>query len=439
MNPELPGQTPSVQTSKPSAFRLFKREPGGRDLDPSAPGYKERPYYFRFSFRGKSYVRCLETADASMAQGRARRKFAEIKEAAIQGHYDRLDRTKLRAVSPATVDDLVEAYKTCPVDAEERARTQNLLALRQLLRVTYDLQPEAELALPISQVSAAVSRRWFELASKKSMAATNQADKTSYKRSANSRFVQAKSVFAPKALATYRELDIYHPNMEGFVSSGETFKFSKLPATSFNPPPDTVIAETLAAWEKLEDRNTFLAVGFELAFGLRIGELGQAKFNWLTSREGYPVLDSVIGGSVDVKNNTAIIQVRALDPWFTILDARIRTKGWNTGPEHYILNGTLTDRTDNTFRAVSAWLRNLKWNTKKTNHELRKYAGSQVAMKYGIYEAQCWLRHSTVKVTESHYSGYVKRFKPANLDTIPARWATLNSTVQLRLLNFTAN
>jgi integrase len=64
-----------------------------------------------------------------------------------------------------------------------------------------------------------------------------------------------------------------------------------------------------------------------------------------------------------------------------------------------------------------------KWETMKTNHALRAYAGSQVAMKYGIYDAQCWLRHSTVKVTEQHYSHFIKRFRPADLDTIPARWA----------------
>jgi hypothetical protein len=56
-------------------------------------------------------------------------------------------------------------------------------------------------------------------------------------------------------------------------------------------------------------------------------------------------------------------------------------------------------------------------------------------MKYGIYDAQAWLRHSTVKVTEDSYSQYVKDFKPANLDDIPARWATLERPEpQLRVL-----
>jgi integrase len=80
-------------------------------------------------------------------------------------------------------------------------------------------------------------------------------------------------------------------------------------------------------------------------------------------------------------------------------------------------------------------LRKLGWETRKTNHALRAYSGSQVAIKYGIYDAQAWLRHSTVKVTEDSYSQYVKDFKPANLDDIPARWATLERPEpQLRVL-----
>jgi len=107
-------------------------------------------------------------------------------------------------------------------------------------------------------------------------------------------------------------------------------------------------------------------------------------------------------------------------------------------PNHLLstfLQGTQTYRTDLAFRAVSAWMRGLGWGTRKTNHALRAYAGSQIAMKYGIYDAQVWLRHSSVTVTEGHYHQYVADFKPANQDDIPARWATLERPeLQLRVL-----
>jgi hypothetical protein len=134
-----------------------------------------------------------------------------------------------------------------------------------------------------------------------------------------------------------------------------------------------------------------------------------------------------------VKNGSGIVQVRAVDPFYSIMKRKIAEMKWapdpaNSGPDavsDLIITGTVTYRTDDIFRAVSAWLRGLGWETMKTNHALRAYTGSQIAMKYGIYEAQMWLRHSTVKVTEQHYSHFVNKFKPADLENLATRWATL--------------
>lgn len=419
-------------------FRLFKRDDTGRELPADAPGYRDRHFYFKFTFRKKCYCRCLETNEAELAQKSARAKAKEIKDAALRGDIGRLDATKQRATTVATVRQLLAVYDAAAVDAEAPARVQNKHALCQLLRVAYFADPEArgpELDLPISQLTGAVTRKWFESGSKKALATTDQAQKASIKRSYNSRFVQAKSLFVPKALATYKERDVHHPAFLDFVATGETFKFSKLPATGFNPPADQTIKTTLQAWEAIDTttepgRNLFLAIGHELAFGLRISELAQCQWKLWTTRETYPVLD----GAITVKNGTNLIQVRALDPWYSTMRARVQVRKWDTNKEAYILTGTPTDRADCIPRSVSEWLRNLGWQTQKTNHELRKYAGSQIAMKYGIYEAQCWLRHSTVKVTEQHYSGYVKRFKPENTDTIPATWAKADTLPTLRIV-----
>jgi integrase len=269
-----------------------------------------------------------------------------------------------------------------------------------------------------------------------SPAFSTQLDQLRQKRTANSRANQACGLFVPKALASYRDLGLYDPAMETFTRDYLTHKFSRLPACNYNPPAETIIQETLTAWEQLEDRDLFLAIGHELAFGLRAGELAQAKWDWHQTRQGYPVLD----GEAHVKNGTGRVQVRALDPFYTILTTRAKSRGWipslgSTGdspvslgdspkPSSYIISGTLTARSDAIFRAVSDFLRQHGWQTQKTNHALRAYAGSQIAMKYGIYEASTWLRHSTVKVTESHYTHFINKFRPQNPDALPVRWAT---------------
>jgi hypothetical protein len=140
--------------------------------------------------------------------------------------------------------------------------------------------------------------------------------------------VQASSLFTDRARDCYASKQIDQPCFADFLRAGNLHKFTRLPKDQYNPPADHIIKATLDAWLALEDRNLFLAIGHELAFGLRKGELAQAKWNWWTTREGYPVLD----GQAAVKNGTGLVQVRALDPWFNAMRARVDAKSGAAPP-----------------------------------------------------------------------------------------------------------
>ena len=397
-------------------FRLFKRDDDGREMLPGTAGYKDRPYYFRFTHRGKAYPRCLETSDATEAQRRAKAKYAEIVAAVSTGEYQRLDATKLRATHSTELADLLTAYRTGPSEANATTRQINSNALKQI----------AGTARTVRDLTPTLIRQWFETVQLAVLNCADQDTAASLKRSANSRWAQAKSVFTGRCLSHYQDAGhIANPDaLLDFVRAGDRARFNRIPKQNYNPPAETIIANTLTAWENLTDRDLFLAIGHELAFGLRLGEMSQARWNWHATRNEYPVLD----GRAHVKNGSGLIQVRALDPYFSTLKRVAIARNWwpkEQGTDTLIIQGTETYRTDGLFRAVSDWLRTLGWETMKTNHALRAYAGSQVAMKYGIYEAQMFLRHSTVKVTEANYSHFIQKFKPANLDTLPARWATI--------------
>jgi integrase len=427
----------TIQTSeqpnptKRKGYRLFKRDASNtRELSPEEPGWRDRPYFFKFQFRGKTYPRCLETTDSVEAQKRARLKAHEIKDAIVRGEFDRLKHTKMRTAVVATVKEILEAYDVAPGDASESTRRQNVNALKQLLRTAHGEATAVE-TLSAAEINSGLVQTWFKHCTARAAAASEQSEQVSIKKSANSRIVQASSLFTDRVRAYYASQDIDHPAFTEFVRAGHVHRFSRLPKDQYNPPSDAIIKATLEAWEAIQDRNLFLAIGHELAFGLRLAEIAQATWQWWTTREGYPVLDDTAW----VKNGTGFIQVRALDPWFSIMRDRIAARGWRGEPSDFIITGSATFRKDDIFRAVSGWLRDLKWHTTKTNHALRAYAGSQVAMRYGIYEAQCWLRHSTVKVTEQHYTHFVKRFRPADPDTIAARWATVQPQApQLHIL-----
>jgi hypothetical protein len=71
-------------------------------------------------------------------------------------------------------------------------------------------------------------------------------------------------------------------------------------------------------------------------------------------------------------------------------------------------------------------IRCCRWKTKKTNHALRAFAGCQVALVYGLYEASRFLRHSTIKVTQDHYMHLLGDGPTLTYlrDHCVARWAT---------------
>lgn len=161
----------------------------------------------------------------------------------------------------------------------------------------------------------------------------------------------------------------------------------------------------------------FITVGLELAFGLRAGEVTQIRRGMIVSERGRPLLDS---RKVNVKSGLGTIVVPPLDPFWSCFVARIKREGWTWQPDDLLVPGTPTE-IDDLFRSIGAWMRGHKWETIKKSHALRAYCGSLIAMKFGIYRASHWLRHSTVKVTEGHYTHFLNHriFRP---EEILVRW-----------------
>ena len=399
-------------------FRLFKRNDTGQEMATTEAGYKDRPYYFRFTHRGKAYPRCLETNDATEAQRRAKAKYAEIVAAVTTGEYRRLDATKLRAAGSATLAELISAYRIGPSEAAAKTRQCNINALLQI----------ASGATSVRDLTPTLVRRYFDTITTKALAEPDQGKAASMKRTANSVWQAAASIFTPKCLADYQDRGLITHTAEllAFCRAGKERRFDKKKLKiTYRPPSEDIIQRTLTAWEALgnggqsgTDRDMFLVIGHELAFGLRKGEMIQAQWNWHQTRQGYPVLD----GAAHVKNGSACVQVRALDPFYNKMQTIATARGW-WSKDGLIIQGTATYQREDIYNAVSAWLRGLGWETQKTNHALRAYAGSQIAMKYGIWEASAWLRHSSVEVTQSHYMYFLKTFPVADKEIIPSRWA----------------
>lgn len=258
-------------------------------------------------------------------------------------------------------------------------------------------------------------------------AAPDQLQAARIKRTANSIMNQAKAMFSAERLLDLQRDHPELPNLSNFLIAMKARRFKAVADHRTPMPSADLIQKTIEAWQRLKDRNMFLAVGLELSCGLRAGEVAQARLDWLHPDSNPPRLE----GAAHVKDHTGHLYVRPLDPWWTILHTRWTDEAWLPSPQGYLLTGTDTERTSDVFRRISTWLRELGWQTQKTNHAFRAYAGGLVTLKYGLYAAQTFLRHKSYTVTESHYS-YLLDPAQRTMDpaAVPIRYAEPTGTDQ---------
>jgi integrase len=274
-----------------------------------------------------------------------------------------------------------------------------------------------------------LAARYFERKGAE-LSALGQGEQARGKFSANRNFEFALCFFKEVARARFAERGLWVPeSVEAMEAAYRVHRFRKVGRSDYRAPRDEVVAATLAGWKSLP-RDEAIAVGLMLAFGLRKAEVAQARRGWWAMVGGNPCLDS---SRVVVKAGGGIIQVRGLEPFWSQLRELVGNAERGAGSaehgkgsaEEYLVapaDQRERERAREVFENVSIWMRGLGWETQKTNHALRDYAGSQVAMRYGIYAASTWLRHAGVQVTEQHYTDFVKRHN-VEPERVGVEWA----------------
>lgn len=318
----------------------------------------------------------------------------------LDGHKDAV-RKMMRGGSERAIDyspltKLVDAFERMPLDISFTHRRNSVYSLKVVLRGAGEFDK-----LTTSVLDEQTARAWFDAATVKAKREPDQEDEARIKRSANSTFAQAACLFRPKCLSKYRDAGLVLPDVQGFLSIFDEEKFTGITPV-YHPPDEELIRKTLHEWLKLP-RNEFIAVGLELSCGLRKGEVAKVTWGMWGSSMGSALLD----GRGRVKNQSGRFVVAPIDPFWKVLNRRIDREAWRGGKEALVLTGSKTDLEDNIFRNIGAWLRGLGWETQKTNHALRAYSGSLVAMKFDIFKASAWLRHSSVKVTQQNYTHFL--------------------------------
>jgi integrase len=319
--------------------------------------------------------------------------------------------TAAAAPQYSSIAAMLRVFDSTPLDIGDKHREGILYSLRSFLAQSG--QDPADLdAISCAVFSELTAQTYFNARLVKVQSEKNQEEQNRFKRSSNSTWSQMTCLFRPKLLAAYRRAGLLLPDLAPFLAVYEAERFTGI-NTRYNPPSQAVIRKTMHDWLNIEDRNTFLAVGLMLSCGLRKGEVSQVTWGMFNRSHDGALLD----GRGRVKNQSGCFVVPPLDPYWTVLQRRIERRGWRGRPDETVLQGSLTETTDDVFRRLSHWLHGLGWRTQKKAHALRAYSGSLVAMKWGIYRAQNWLRHATVKVTEQAYTHFCnsRLYKPENI------------------------
>lgn len=370
----------------------------------------------RIRFRGKLHSLTLaETAKDSFEMAiRGRReiqagRWAELKDAIA-----------LRKVNQTTLADVFTLYRGFkgPDRPADDTRELNINALTAILREVHgDGGASLLTGFSLLKINAELIWKWKEQKRKLADDAADDERALQILRSANSRLRQARSIFSDnEELRTY-----YRHNKLVLPECIATFckepPFSDCSKDEYHIPSDTVIAATFASLEKLNDGgasvdavrrtasfldlNIYKACWLALGFGLRKSEIAEARNSWFVNLGGI----IYCRGDVLAKNKKfpeVRVQLGAWDKLRPLIE--------NKDPNAYVLTGSATDRKEDTFRRLSAWMKGLGWQTTHHIHEFRAWAGCQIAMASGndIRTAQVFLRHASFATTERFYGHHLK-------------------------------
>ncbi len=353
-------------------------------------------WYFQFESSGSRIKQSLLTTDSLVAIERAK-LLLEVEERKLTAKMRAvLDGGKVTGAATAgcsRIEDILAWLAKRP-----RPCTREAGVLRLVLRKLF-ATPEK---LTTEVFSADLPRRW-KLMHEEQCRGKTQNDANRIMRSANSILHQAKTVFSVERLADMRAAGFVFPDMNIFFNEVKARRFKRLPKKTYVPVSHAIVARTLDGWKNLP-RNEFLAVGLMLSCGLRKSQVAQVRWDWFGVEEHRPVLT----GAADVKNRKGRVHVFPINPFWRVLLRRVKAENWTGAGEDYVLDGTPTERCEKVFRRIAKWMRGLGWQMQKTNHAFRDYAGSLVAMKYGLEAAKEFLDHASVTTTETHYSSFIR-------------------------------
>jgi integrase len=302
------------------------------------------------------------------------------------------EQVKALPAPAATLDKVIDAYQrfACIIPA---TITNNVGSLKLIIRRVLGESDPAK--VPLTDLTKGLLFRFQELVVSEY---TNGAEDpiarrertTLALRSSKSTIRQARCLFSGRNvdfISRYESEGLFiPPNITDFLRCtirGEVQK--RFYATPDNPQETFERIFKAIEAKRSYDPGVYLALWVIAAFGLRQRELGDARWEHLTERDGHLCYSGGLG-----KNGQPIF-VQGQERAAKVL-REFRKKA---GP---IIDARAGRRLNFFLRAHGLTM------TQKVAHEVRAWVGAKI-FEQQPRAAQCWLRHSSLVITEAAYAG----------------------------------
>lgn len=381
----------TILRHKGRAYTLFRRVPS-----------KAGNYYFRVQIDGKRKTVCTETPDATLAKARARVMVDKI----LSGNWESRMQVTRRGRKVPTVGRIIDTFLKGDQHVRENTAKAYTLALLNMLRTARDITDAQARKLSIEELTKDLVKDYQAVRQGREFVDYTKPLKVNT--STNAIVRNARAIFSRHAMNAYEEAGMDIPDtLQGFLKAPLLKEVSH--RYSDNPIPKEAIDamnDALPALKMKDERLWAIHLMIRL-MGLRASEAMRARRHWLVKRgdQTFLVINRREGEAAPKRQDGEVPVPPVLLDWFM------------SEPSDYLIRGeTFNERERLVKREHSKWVRKFLPGRTKTNHELRKYAGSVVATKTGSYERAAEFLRIDIETAKEHYLAFLEPIGPLTLE-----------------------
>jgi hypothetical protein len=356
-------------------------------------------YSLRIQHQGKRRILATGHADLTLAKAKAKELLGEI----LEGKpVERVPRGR----SAPTIGKVLDAFKEGDRHVRSRTGRHYELSLLRMIKDVLGLDTEAARKETLGILTEDFVRRYQAL-KQKTGGGVDYVTPMTINTGINSVVRQARGVFSRTALKIYERAGLsMPPTLDGFLKAQFLKEVSH--RYSDNPIPKEQIVKLNKDLPKLKKQDERLwAVHLMIRLmGLRDSEIERARRHWLVKRGDttYLVINRREGEAAPKRSDGEVPVPQVLLDYFK-----------SHSDDHLIPAKHPTERHDLICKIHSKWVRARVPGRTKTNHELRKWAGSMVATKTNSWERAAEFLRIDIETAKLHYLSFVTQSKPLSL------------------------